>query len=456
MSVHPDPAAVQEVPFAELTGIEIRATRLDLVVEADSDLTSTARLLVDPDSGAPELTMQGSRLILRQEGRYRGSSAPVLQLPAGDLPTVVANISRGNLTLENIVASIAINISSGNLSISGGEGDSAINISSGDVAIRHREGDIACQVSSGAVSISRCHGAAGISTSKGDISIHDCSGDLSLKLGRGDVAVVRPIDQHVNISGSKSDIRIQGGSLASADVNISRGDIKSTARLVLVESRPGSDEDDLSDFQEAIDDAVGATEDEVQFNLGSVQFTAGESGLRLSTGGTERLVAGPEGLVVRGSDGEPIFVANERGVSAGMPARKGDEQFRFRTSRGSITLDVSADQPARVELIVNRGDVQSDIRLVEVGRPGPRSSTRRFVGVSDSSETDRILVRARTDRGDIQIRSVEAPREPSHAAAAGMSTRNRQRRQILESLAAGKLTAAEADVLLKAMEREAG
>ena len=457
MSVHPSPPAIQEVPFDELTGIEIRATTLDLVVEADNELTSKARLMMESDRGAPQLAMRGTRLILSQEGRYRGSSAPVLQLPAGELPTIVANISKGNLTLENIAASTAINISSGNLRVSGGEGDSAINVSSGDVAIRQREGDIACQVSSGEISISRCRGDAGISTSKGDITIQDFDGDLSLKLNKGDITIIRPVDQHLHIAGTRGDVRIQDGSLASADINISRGDISSTARLVFTEATAPSDEDDtLDDFDDAVDAAVGSMGEEVQFNLGGVQFTAGESGVRVSTGGTERFVAGPEGLVVRGSDGAPIFVANEGGVSAGMPARQGEEQFRFKTGRGSISLDVNEDQPARVELIVNRGDVQSDIRLVEVGRPGPRSSTQRFVGVSDSSETDRILVRARTDRGNIRIRSVEAPREPTPTATTGMSTRDRQRRQILESLAAGRLSASEADVLLKAMERESG
>lgn len=444
------------MPFDDLSGIEIRATRLDLVVEADAELNGAVRLLAEPGTGAPELTMHGSRLVISQEGRYRGMSPPVLKLPVNELPTIAANVSRGNLTIENIAASLAINIDSGNLRISGGDGDAAVNVSSGDAAIRQREGSIACRVSSGNLIVAGCRGSLALEVSKGNVDVQDCRGDLNLRLDKGDVSIIRPIEQHLRISGSKSDIRIQGGSLSTADVNITRGDIASTARLLFTEPVEPEDEDlhEIEDFESVIDEVVDAVEEEVQFNLGSVVFTAGESGVRVSTGGTERFVAGPGGIVVRRSDGSPIFMANESGVRAGSASGRGNEQFRFKTGRGTVSIDVAEDQPARVELIVNRGDVQSDIRLVEVGRPGPRSSTRRYVGVSDSSETDRILIRARTDRGDIRIRTAYGQQEQPRTT--DRNTRDRQRRQILEALSQGRISADEADILLAAMERESG
>ncbi len=457
MSSHPNPAASQELPFDDLSGIEIRATRLDLVVEADPELDGAARLLAESGTGAPSLAMRGSRLIVSQEGRYRGMSAPVLRVPSSDLPTVAANINRGNLTLEGISASLAVNLDSGNLRISGGHGDIAANISSGDAVIRQREGDIACRASSGHVTVAGCKGDLALDTSKGNVDLQDCAGNVVLRVGKGDVTVLRPSEQALRVHGASGDVRVQGGSLVSAEIDIARGDITSTARLLFTApAEPGGEPDiDLPDFNAALEEAVEEIEEEVRFNLGSVEFIASDAGVRVSTGGTERFIAGPEGVEFRRADGTPIFHASDAGVRVNATGSAGGrEHFRFKTGRGNINLDVAEDQATRVELILNRGSVQSAIPLVEVGRPGPRSSTRRYVGVSDSSETDRILVRALTQRGDINVRMAKVTREP--APAGGLSNRDRQRRQILEALAQGRLTAAEADILLAAMERESG
>lgn len=460
MPPHPNPSAIQEMPFDDLTGIEIRATRLDLVVEGDSALNSVAQLMVEPGTGAPALSMRGSQLQVSQDGRYRGHSPAVLKLPSAELPWIAANISRGNLTLENISASIAINIDSGDLRISGGRGDLAINIASGDVVIQERAGDIACRVSSGNISLSRCQGDIATDVSKGNVDLLDCKGNVALRVTKGDIAILRPIEQDLNIAGGKCDVRIQGGSLASTDINIQRGDIYSTARLRFTEPPPLDDPDDLppddSTMEDELNAAVEEISEEVRFNLGNVEFIASDAGVRVSAGGTERFVAGPEGIEIRRADGTPVFRASESGVRVGTASgASGSEQFRFKTGRGNISIDVAEDQPARVELIVNRGNVHSSIPLVEVGRPGPRSTTRRYVGVSDSSETDRILIRALTQRGDINVRSAKASREAARGDDT-MSTRDRQRRQILEALAQGKITADEADILLAAMERESG
>ena len=471
MSPYPNPSAIQEMSFEDLTGIEIRATRLDLVVEGDPELDGVARLLAEPGNGAPEMRLHGSRLIVSQEGRYSGSSVPVLKLPAGELAGVGANISRGNLTIENISGPVGVNIDSGDLRVSGGDGELGANVSSGNIVIRQREGEIGCNVSKGNLALTGCRGEIGVKVGKGNISAQDCRGVLGIRVDNGDVAVVRPVEQDLHISGARGDIAIQGGSLTAAEIEVMRGDISSTARLLFTEPAAGNatdefDEalsaavDDLEDATDELEEAARELADEVRFNLGSVELIAGESGVRVSTGGTERFIAGPEGVEFRRADGTPIFQASERGVRVGTTtASSGKEHFRFKTGRGSITLDIAEDQPARVELIVNRGSVHSTIPLVEVGRPGPRSSTRRYVGVSDSSETDRILVRAFTQRGDINVRAARAPREPARSDDR-MSTpdtlRVRQRRQILEALAQGRITAAEADILLAAMERESG
>jgi hypothetical protein len=478
VSQRPDAAYIQELPLDDASGVEINGARLDLIVETDPSLQGVARLLADSPEGAPHLSLRGTNVRLTQDGHYRGSAPPVLRLPQASLEGLAANLSRGSLTLENLTMNIAVNIDNGHLKVSGGGGNMAVNVASGEALIQDREGNLACRIDRGQIDLTRCRGELVVDISKGDVRVRECGGSLRLKIDKGDVSLTRPIEQQLAVQSASSDVSIRGGSLTSADIDLVRGDISSSARLLFttpaepadeIDDDESMDEAEIVDFGEVLNDVISGIGEEVEFNLGSVQFVAGEGGVRISSGGTDIFQAdegglrisrggtdvfraGPEGLVVRRSDGTPIFVANEQGISTG-PRGRGNEQFRFATGRGSIALDIHEDQPARVELIVNRGTAQSDIPLVEVGRPGPRSSTRRYVGVSDSSEMERILIRARTNRGDIRVRSVEAGHEQTPSSPA--SERDRRRRAILEALARGRLTAEEADVLLAAMEREA-
>ncbi|HLT20257.1 MAG TPA: hypothetical protein VKZ96_12420 [Thermomicrobiales bacterium] len=458
MSPYSNPAHIQELSLDGINAIEIQSERLDLVIEADPEVEGVARLLAEASADAPEFTRRGDRLRISQDGRYRGASPLVLKLPPVDLPTLGINLERGNLSVENLATKLGINIGSGNLSLSGGDGDAAINIANGNVAVRAREGDLACRVESGNIDLQQCNGDIALSVAKGNVTTRGCAGNMAVNIEKGEMIIARPVEQHLRARNTRGNVTIQGGSLKSADVEIVRGDIHSSARLLFTAPAEAVEEfddvgiDELDDLEAALEDVATAAE-EVRFNLGSLEFIAGEAGVRVSTGGTERFHAGPQGLVIRGRDGKPIFMASEQGIITGSATRRRrDEQFRFATTRGNIMLDISEDQPARVELIVNRGTVQSDIPLVEVGRPGPRSTTRRYVGVSDSSETERILIRARTNRGDIRVRTHDAPREPVRQARPG--ERERKRRAILEALAQGKLTTDEADILLAALERD--
>lgn len=455
MSTYSNPAHVQELSLDDVNAIEIQSERLDLVIEADPELVGVARLLAESSAEAPEFTRRGDRLRIKQNGRYRGTTPLVLKLPPVDLPTVGINLERGNLSVENLATTLGINIGSGDLALSGGDGDVAINIASGNAAVRSREGDLACRIESGNIDLQQCSGDIALSVATGNITARECSGNMAVNVERGEIVLVRPVEQHLRARNTRGNVLVQGGSLKSADVEIVRGDVHSSARLLFTaqEAEPVDDLDEaLGVLDEALEDVATAME-EVRFNLGSVEFIAGEGGLRVSTGGTERFRAGPQGLIIRGRDGKPIFMASEQGIITGSEARRRrEEHFRFATTRGNIMLDISDDQPTRVELIVNRGTVQSDIPLVEVGRPGPRSTTRRYVGVSDSSETERVLIRARTNRGDIRVRTHDASREAARQARPG--DRDRKRKAILEALAQGKLTPDEADILLAALERD--
>jgi hypothetical protein len=94
---------------------------------------------------------------------------------------------------------------------------------------------------------------------------------------------------------------------------------------------------------------------------------------------------------------------------------------------------------------------------------------RRYVGATDSTADERILVRLKTDRGDIRLRSVpmapaEQPRSRSEQSTihstiqlpprmpGGAQRRDESVRIILEALARGDLSPREAETLLDAIQ----
>jgi hypothetical protein len=187
----------------------------------------------------------------------------------------------------------------------------------------------------------------------------------------------------------------------------------------------------------------------------------------------------------------------KRGATAGQgPVIPGT--YDIETHSGNIMLDVPYGAPMRVEALVSSGEVRSDVPLVTVGRPGPRGSTQRYVGGTTPGDEPRMSLRLKTDRGDIRVRAVHtvvppappiprpagsqtpAPPQPpvvTHFHAPGgagsapdaptsrvpsatapahkpraLTEREERMQAILESLANGSLSVAEAERLLQALD----
>lgn len=468
--------SIQDQSLDEVSSIEVDAERVSFVFESDAALGNVIELHAEPADNAPSMTRSGDRVRISQSGQYMAESTPVVRLPAGKLPGLYINLDRGELAFElgEAKTDIALNLDRGNVRISGSAGNTAINVDRGDVQIRNRTGDLACNIDRGSFALAGGGGNIAVNLDNGSASVSGSSGRLNLNVDRGEVSIVRPQEQAIDITAGNGSVEIRQGSVRSLTVKAERGNILSRTRLL---PRSGNDEDlDMDDDIDATVDEVladvdvdgivegalsdaGVSGESVRFNLGSVFFEAGDEGVRIARGDHEVFRASPEGVEIRGRDGKPIFTASDRGVTYRGREISGDKAYQFVTDRGNVHVDIPADLAARVELIVNRGNAESDIPLVEVNRPGPRGSTRRFVGVTDSSATNRVLVRATTGRGNVEVRrrpigAPSPPAPPAPPSAPGTGNRDERRRAVLDALSKGRISIEEAQTLISAIERE--
>lgn len=428
-----DPHA-NEIPLhpGSLEGIErirIDCNDVDLAIEADPSLTGAVHLVVNGSGNtAPSLIREGDELILYQRGRFRDDSRPpTLLVPEVACPPISGSHEKGELHIEQVVASIALKHGAGEIRVAEGQGDVSIDSGKGDVNVSGREGSMALRVGMGDLHIARCRGAMEVSLGKGDIhldtcdgemdvklgsgevSASDCSGGLAVKNGHGDIAITRPRAALLTISNGNGDIVLRGGSLTGLNARTSKGDIASGSQLLFIPDAASTQASATMTIEPDDPNPVSR-----MLRSRGIEFMAGDKGLRIASGPFE-LEASDAGLRIQ--KGKFAFEASDHGVR--IVSGDSDEfgelgSYQLATSSGDISVDVPSGTPLRVEALVNGGEVKSDVPLVSVGRPGPRGSTQRYVGVTEPHASGRLNLRVRADRGDIRIRTVAGlPSQPA-------------------------------------------
>lgn len=423
--------------------IRIDCNEMDLTIEGDPSLAGAVHLVVTGSGNtAPSIIRDGNELILYQRGRFRdGGRPPTLLVPEHGCPPISGVHEKGSLNIEQVFSSVAFKHGSGDVRVAEGSGELTLDAGKGDVAISGWEGNQALRVGMGDVSVARCRGEIDISLGKGDVALDtcdgelevklgsgdvgasDCSGGLAIKNGHGDITINRPRAALLTASTGNGDISIRGGSVTGLDVRTVRGDISSGSQLLFIPETAASrqhgvtvelDENDPNPVSRILRSRgieFIAGEKGLRFARGPFQFEASDAGLRIAKGNF-KFEASDEGVRLITGDAEEF---GELGT------------FQVASTAGDISIDVPSGTPLRVEALVNGGEVRSDVPLVSVGRPGPRGSTQRFVGVTDPNAGARLNLRVRTDRGDIRIRSVAGlppqPVQPAPPAAPDAPTR---------------------------------
>lgn len=413
--------------------IRIDCDEVDLAIEADPSLTAAVHLIVTGSgNAAPSLIREGDELILYQRGRFRDSGRPpTLLVPEAGCPPISGVHEKGDVHIEQVAAPISFKHGAGDVRVAEGEGDISLDLGKGDLTISGRDGSQALRVGMGDVRIARCRGSLNVALGKGDVnldtcdgevdiklgagdvSVSDSSGGLAIKTGNGDVSIIRPRAAVLTVSNGNGDVSIRGGTLTGLNVRVAKGDISSGSHLLFIPEAASSralatvtvEDDDPNPVARIL-------------RSRGIEFMAGDKGLRIATGPFE-LEASDAGLRI--AKGKFQFEASDQGVrivSDDAEAFRDLGEFQLTTSNGDISVDVPSGTPLRVEALVSGGEVKSDVPLVSVGRPGPRGSTQRFVGVSEPNAVARLNLRVRADRGDIRVRTVAGlPTQPSTAPA---------------------------------------
>ncbi|HEX2281927.1 MAG TPA: DUF4097 family beta strand repeat-containing protein, partial [Thermomicrobiales bacterium] len=421
--------------------------------EADDTLTNSVQFIVEPAENPPVLRRLGSEIRIEQQKKYRGKVTPLVRLPAAQCPEINVNLGKGELSFIDIRATLTIKHGMGDVDVRGGSGPVQVSLGMGEVAISRRNDPLEVKNGMGDVAIDRCRGGINVALGRGDIAVAESGPDIVLKNGSGDIAVARPVDGQLHISTGKGDVAVSGGDAYGLIVNSGKGDIFSSARLSVRPGDQGEPVDEASDEDEEA--PIFSFDEDITLNLSGLEFDAGEHGVRVTRDGRDVLKLGPEGVQIS-SGGRELSLGPE-GVRLGGAGEKssGDQRFSFETGRGDLHVQLPTDLKARVEVLAT-GDVQSDVPMVSVGRPGPRGTVKRLVGVTDGGDqAGRVNVRLRTGRGDVALRSMRvSPREPAQPAQRAEETDNEERaRVILEALSRGDLSVGEAERLLAALER---
>jgi len=293
-----------------------------------------------------------------------------------------------------------------------------LRVGAGRVEVEGAHGHIHLDSGSGAVALRGAGGAATLKTGNGDVDVDGFDGELTAASGNGRVrvaglggqATLRTANGRVEVRDSNGSVEAHNG---NGDVALARVGGKSelhTAHGAIVVESPRDLATRATTAMGAIRVVDGAVRDlRLKSHVGEVRCSAA-------------LAAG---------------------------------RHELETSMGAIVLELPTDIAARVDAQTAFGAVHSDFPLVRVGRSGPMGfGGVRMVG-SIGAADPAIDISLRSSKGSLTLRSRSGapPRPPIVERPPTPPVQPRQPEQgttlqVLEALARGEITPAEAEDLL--------
>lgn len=412
---------VREFNVDEVKQIEVKLAQGDVQAAAAGSAAVLVKARVHaPDDAELKLALENGRLFAghRSEDRESGNgdwrqTRPAIDIellvPAGSEPLATVRTGKGDVRLHGIAQVGSVRTGKGDVSVAGTVSGLQVDSGAGDVAVAGCGGDLDIHTGAGDVAADGCQGAVVVKTGRGDVSIDGAAGRLEVSSGSGDISVANW--QAVNGRGKGSietgsgDIAVGNAQAGSLRLHTGRGDC-----------------------------SLG------QVRLDTLELTSGVGDL----------------------------------VASGDP---GAGRWQISTGKGDIVVKLPATVTARIEAATRHGDIHTQLPQVKVGRPGPISQHggRTIIVIGDEPRAE---VTVETGKGDIAVRtgasspvvvgqpvavaeiaasralelppSQPAPTIPTAPTAQPMPDRDAAMR-VLESLARGEISVAEAEMLLQAL-----
>ncbi len=366
----------------------------------------------------------------------------------------------------------------------------------------------------GQVEASDVQARLSISLGKGDIQVENCQGQLALAAGKGDIKIEgcqeKEMPERPPIP--ERDQEMAGGPIPPLPP-IPEGagaffDFRHGPR-VRFKTRAGDYEDwgnwedwngeEWARWGEEIGERAAAwAEGFVSQFAGRMDWLTakGGIGIKLGQGDVEMDDVTAKTCAVRMGSGD-VKIDGGRIENLNVEASRGDIECKdvlpqgswsIEMRHGDIKLKLPRETRARLDVSTRHGDIDSEVPLVRVGRPGRESRHGgRMVGTAGAADGQAPEIRVSALHGDIEIKGprgeysrAERPAEASPAAPQAAprpapapapspqasdipsSSESKEDRPaapydsqmaILQALAEGQISVAEAEKLLKSLER---
>jgi DUF4097 and DUF4098 domain-containing protein YvlB len=374
--------------------IEVQRGDLHLAAAEDADWTLEVS---SSHNDLPEIVRDGDLLTICQRGHGGWRMDLRLTMPRG-VERVEASSGMGNVEAGGLQGNGTLSSGHGHVSLDGAQGDFTLSSGNGRVEVRQVRGSLVASSGNGSLHGDHLHGHITLSSGNGRVDLHESDGELRISTGNGDVTLLE-------VGG---DGKIETG---HGQIEVHR------SRALTLAATTGAGDIAVAD--------------------GSVQA------LRLTS-----------------------MVGKVSSTAHLLPG-----SYELESSMGAVSITVPWGVSARVNAQTGFGKVTSDIPLVRVGRSGPMSfGGERMVGSAGEGEPA-IDVSLRTSHGSISViqarqgaEGPEAATPPTYAEAATPpaeateepapdSKTSGATLTVLEALARGEISPAEAEDLLYGLQR---
>ncbi|MGE5140009.1 MAG: DUF4097 family beta strand repeat-containing protein [Rudaea sp.] len=365
----------------------------------------------------------------------------------------------------------------------------------------HGEGDMTLRLPRGKSWVVEAHIAKGrvqarnlrarlrVMIGKGDIEVENCQGVLALAVGKGSIKADGCTQQEMPARPplAQEDLEFslppmpEGG--IPAGFGFRGGPWMGKGKFRHMWGISEEDADAWAEWGEHVGQQASAwTGGFLTRMLHGTEWPADHEGIGAAIGKGDIELAGVQAAncAVRVASGD-IKIERGQVENLNVSGSRGDVDCRdvmplgewsMDVTRGDIHLSLPADTNARIDAATRHGDIDSEVPLVRVGRPGPEARRGgRMVGTVGATEGRVAAISLTTMAGDIEIeyRRGEMRHEPQPAAAAAAAAPAAAARPqesdrpapggagldsqfaVLQALSKGEISVDEAEQLLKSL-----